>query len=123
MHLVEVLVATALFASVMTTVPIVFAVAAKANAAAADTTHATALAIQKMEELRSRPAGEAVPALEVERLAGNYTRVARVERFNPSSPRTWVLTVVVARHRVPDDVLNADASGAVRLVTVRTFGP
>ena len=116
MHLVEVLVATALFASVMTTLPVMFAVAAKVNAGAADTTQATVLAIQKMEELRSRPLGETVTAPEV--VNGTYTRVARVERLNSSS-QTWVLTVVVAKHRVPD--LDTDAPGAVRLVTLRTF--
>jgi hypothetical protein len=122
-HLVEVIVATALFASAMTTLPLVFALAAKVNVAAADTTHATVLAMQKMEDLRARPSLEALATPEVDVLNGIYRRTARAEPLNASFPQTWVLTVIVGRQRPITGLLDVDGPGAVRLVTLRTFTP
>jgi Tfp pilus assembly protein PilV len=136
-HLVEVLVATAVFASAMAALPAVFALSAHANADAAATTWATMLAAQKVEEIRSRPfpASPIAPDVElldaagrlvaVSRAAPAYRRTARVDRLNVALPetvlpQTVVITVVVSRHPLPAAETGTDRRGTVRLVTLRT---
>ena len=113
--------AAALFASVMGGLAPLFAVAARANQAAAGATWATFLAAQKIEELRSAPLPESDGEIGVElfdhrgrpiEAAGAlpaYTRRARTDAFGGPAG-TVVITVVVSRRGGPE----------VRLVTLRT---
>ena len=133
MHLVEVLVAAALLATVCASLPPAFAGAVRASLAAADTTWTVVLAAQKLEELRSQPfpdAGvhEAFDLLDAAGRAADapsstpaYRRLWRTEP-RPSAPdQTVVVTVVVSPYR-PSAAHGIDVAipGTTRLVTLRT---
>ncbi len=131
----EVLIATGLLATVVASLPHLFAVATRANLDAGDTTWATVLAAQKLEELRAEPFPEPLVDRSADYLdsGGNrldapgsarraYTRRWWIEPL-PSAPGTTVvITVVVSRYRRGDeDALDvAWRRGAAHLVTLRT---
>jgi hypothetical protein len=132
-HLVEVLAAAGLLASVCVSLPHAFASAVRANLAAADVTWTAVLAAQKVEELRSQPFPEP-GILERHDLLGArghpvdgphrsaaYIRTWRMEPFAAAPDQTIVITVVVSPYRyVAGNSGEATAAGATRLVTLRT---
>ena len=133
--LVEVLVAIGLLATAIVSLAHLFAAATRANREAGDTTWATVLAAQKIEELRSEPFSEPLTAQSVDYVdvEGNrlddpgstrraYTRRWWVEPL-PSAPDDTVsITVVVSQYRGAGDTPDAAVGpwDAVRLVTLRT---
>jgi hypothetical protein len=132
-HLVEVLIAAALLASVCASLPAAFAAAVRGNAAAAQATWTAVLAAQKVEELRSQPfaglgTGESFDLLDaagrvVDAASASpaFRRTWRIEPFSVASDQTVVITVVVAPHRrSADHGVDAGGPGATRLVTLRT---
>jgi len=134
--LVEVLIATGLLATVIASLPHLFAVAVRANLDASDTTWAAALAAQKIEELRAEPFPELLVDRSVDYMdsggrrlddlgsAGRaYTRRWWIEPLSSPPGHTVVITVVVSRYRSGDeDALDAEVQRreTVRLVTLRT---
>ena len=134
--LVEVLIATGLLATVIASLPHLFAVAIRANLDAGDTTWATVLAARKIEELRAEPFPEPFVDRSVDHLDSGghrlddpgstrwaYTRRWWIEPLSSAPGNTDVITVVVSRYRSGDgDAFDAEVHGraAVRLVTLRT---
>ena len=134
--LVEVLIATGLFATAIASLAHLCAVSTRANLDAGDTTWATVLAAQKMEELRAEPFPEPFTDQFVDYLdaGGNrlddpgatrraYTRHWWIEPLPSAPDNTIAITVVVSRYRGGDgDTRNAAAGlrDAARLVTLRT---
>ena len=105
-----------------------FALATRTNQNAGDTTWATILAAQKIEELRAGPFPGPFTEQSVDYLdaQGNrlddsgsarraYTRRWWVEPFPVAPDDTIAITVAVSRYRG-----GGDARGAVRLATLRT---
>jgi hypothetical protein len=133
---VEVLIATGLMATAIASLPHLFAIAVRANLDAGETTWATVLAAQKIEELRAEPFPEPSVRQSVDYIDPGGTRVGDPGSTRPAYTRRWwieplpsgpgttvVITVVVSRYRRGDgDAL--DAAGqrrdAARLVTLRT---
>jgi Tfp pilus assembly protein PilV len=108
--LVEVLVAAGLLATTIVSVVHLFALALRATGDARDTTYATILAAQKIEELRAavpaEDSSEGVDFLDgqgalLEGVAGAqptaFTRSWTVERLSATRRRTAIVTVVVSR--------------------------
>jgi hypothetical protein len=133
MHLVDVLVAAALLATVFASLPSAFASAVRASLAAADTTWTVVLAAQKIEELRSQPfpdAGvyEAFDLLDAggraadgPRSAPAYRRTWRTEPRPFAPDQTVIITVVVSPYRLSAaSGIDAAVPGTTRLVTLRT---
>lgn len=132
-HLVEVLIAAGLLASVCVSLPHAFVSAVRANLAAADVTWTAVLAAQKVEELRSQPFPEP-GVLELHDLldargqpvdgpqrSAAYSRTWRTEPFAAAPDQTIVITVVVAPYRhAAGKSGDAAAPGATRLATLRT---
>ncbi|MBI2828254.1 MAG: hypothetical protein HYX77_03135 [Acidobacteria bacterium] len=134
--LVEVLIATGLLATAIAWLPYLFAVATRANLDAGDTTWATVLAAQKIEELRAGPFPESLAAQSVDYLdsGGNpldgfgstqraYTRRWWIEPLPSAPDSTIAITVVVSRYRRSDESTHGAAvrgRDAARLVTLRT---
>lgn len=134
--LVEVLIATGLLATAIAWLPYLFAVATRANLDAGDTTWATVLAAQKIEELRAGPFPESLVAQSVDYLdsGGNpldgfvstrraYTRRWWIEPLPSAPDSTIAITVVVSRYRRSDESTRDAAvrpRDAARLVTLRT---
>jgi prepilin-type N-terminal cleavage/methylation domain-containing protein len=134
--LVEVLIATGLLATVIASIPHLFAIAIRANLDAGDTSFATVLAAQKIEELRAGPFPGPVDRRSGDYLdsEGNrlddpgatrraYTRRWRIEPLPSAPANTVVITVVVSRYMSGDgDAFDVAGQGrhAVRLVTLRT---
>ncbi len=134
--LVEVLIAIGLLATAVASLAHLFTLATRANLDAGDTTWATVLAAQKIEELRAGPFPERPVDLSVEYLdpsgaaldatasAGRraYTRRWWIAPL-PSASDTVAVTVVVSRYRRGDGSL-PDSGGrlgsAARVVTLRT---
>jgi Tfp pilus assembly protein PilV len=133
--LVEVLIATGLLATVIASLAQLFAVATRANLDAGDTTWATVLAAQKIEELRAEPFPGPFVDQSVDYLdsGGNrlddpgsmrpaYTRRWWIEPLSSAPDNTIAITVSVSRYRrgdggTPDPAPLRDAA---RLVTLRT---
>jgi Tfp pilus assembly protein PilV len=134
--LVEVLIATGLLATAIASLAHLFAVATRANLDAGDTTWATVLAAQKIEELRAEPFPELFVEQSVDYLdsGGNrlddpgstrraYTRRWSIEPLSSAPDNTIAITVGVSRYRRGDgDTLDSTARrrDAARLVTLRT---
>jgi len=132
--LVEVLIATGLLATVIASLPHLFAIATRANLDAGDTTWATVLAAQKVEELRAEPFPEPLRSVDYLDSGGKrlddpgstrwaYTRRWWIEPLSSAPGNTVVITVVVSRYRSGDeDARDAEVQRreAVRLVTLRT---
>lgn len=135
--LVEVLIATGLLATVVASLAHLFVIAARANGDAGDTTWATVIAAQKIEELRSSPFPEQLGDQSVEYLdsrgerlddpasAGRqaFTRRWWIEPL-PSAPGTTIaITVSVSPYRRGDEGAvdpTVRLRDAARLVTIRT---
>ena len=132
----EVLIAAGLLATVLATLPHLFAVTTRANLDAGDTTWATVLAAQKIEELRAEPFPAPLGDWSTDYLdsGGNllddpgstgkaYTRRWWIEPLSSAPGKTVVITVVVSRYRRGEgdvfDVAGPRRDGA-RLVTLRT---
>lgn len=107
----------------------------RANLDAGDTTWATVLAAQKIEELRAEPFPEPfVDSVDYLDSGGKrlddpgsarraYTRRWWIEPLSSAPGNTVVITVVVSRYRPGDeDALDGEVQrrDAVRLVTLRT---
>jgi hypothetical protein len=121
--LVETIVATALLATAVVTLAQLFAVAVRRNLASRDTTYATILAVQKLEELREiawdADQGGAVDYIDQfgRTLGGGgtppanavYTRRWVVQPLPADPDNTLIIQVLVGRQRE-----------AARLVTVKT---
>ncbi len=133
MHLLDVLVAASLLATVCVSLPVAFAGAARSNLAAADTTWTTVLAAEKVEQLRSEPLSEPTTLESFDLLDAKgrpvdgtgsvpaYRRVWRLEPLVWAPDQTVVITVVVAPYRRSTTYdVDARMSGATRLVTLRT---
>ena len=134
--LVEVLIAAGLLATVIASLPHLFVVAARANADAGDTTWATVLAAQKLEELRAEIFSGPFADQSVDYLdsAGKsledpgstqrvYTRRWWIEPLPSAPDSTIVITVAVSRYRRADEGRSGSAvrlREAARLVTLRT---
>ena len=132
----EVLIATGLLATVIASLPHLFAVAARANLDAGDTTWATVLAAQRLEELRAEPFPEPLADGSADYLDSGgtlledpgstrraYTRRWWIEPLSFAPDNTMVITVVVSRYRRGDEhALDAGVQrrDAVLLVTLRT---
>ncbi len=134
--LVEVLIATGLLVTAIASIALLFALATRANLDAGDTTWATVLAAQKIEELRTEPFPDRLTDQSVDYLdtsgetldatasAGRraYTRRWWIAPL-PSASDTVAVTVVVSRYRHGDGSL-PDSGGrlgsAARVVTLRT---
>lgn len=120
--LVEVLIATTLLATAISGLAHLFALAIRANFDAGDTTWATVLAAQKIEELRAGPFPEPVDhAVDYLDSGGIrlddpgaaprvYTRRWWVEPLPSAPDTTMVITVAVSRYR----------RDVARLLTLRT---
>jgi len=134
--LVEVLIAIGLLATAIASLVHLFALATRANLDAGDTTWATVLASQKIEELRAAPFPERLIDQSVEYLdssgetldatasAGRraYTRRWWIAPL-PSASDTIAITVVVSRYRRGDGDLPDSGErlgSAARVVTLRT---
>lgn len=130
--LVEVLIATGLLATAMASLAHLFAIATRANMEAGDTTWATVLAMQKIEELRAGPFPALQQSVDYLGPGGNrlddpgatrraYTRHWWIEPL-PSAPDTIVMiTVAVSRYRHGDADESDAAAGqrdGARLVTL-----
>lgn len=134
--LVEVLIATGLLATALASLAHLFAIATRANMEAGDTTWATVLAAQKIEELRAGPFPALQQSVDYLDPGGNrlddpgatrraYTRRWWIEPLSSAPDTMVVITVAVSRYRRGD----ADAAGAAdaaarqrdgaRLVTLR----
>ena len=111
--LVEVLIATGLLATAIAALAQVFAVATRSNVEARDTTYATVLAAQKLEELRAAPFPGPRVEESVDRVEA-YTRRWMIEPLPADPVNAVIITVAVSRHARPG------ASGEVRLVTIQT---
>ena len=134
--LVEALIAAGLLATVMASLAPLFAGATRANMRAGDTTWATILAAQKIEELRAGPFPEprVDPSVDYLDRGGNrlddpgstrraYTRRWWTEPLPSASGATIVITVAVSRYRHGDAETSGDgvrSQEAARLVTLRT---
>ena len=133
MHLLEVLIAAALLATVLVSLPPAFASTVRANAAAADTTWTVTLAAQKVEELRSGP----FPASGIDesfdflddrgRVVGTsgtlpaYVRTWRADPLPLARDRTIVIIVTASPYRdSASGGFDEAIPGAARLVTLRT---
>ena len=125
----EVLIAIGLLATAIASLAHLFAVATRANLDAGDTTWATVLAAQKIEELRAEPFPEPFTGQFVDYLdAGGirlgdpgadgraYTRRWWIEPLAFAPDNTIAITVVVSRYRGVEE----DGYDAARLVTLRT---
>ena len=124
--LVEVLVASGLLASAIAGLAHLAVVAARANLHARDTTYATVLAAQKIEELRAAPFPAPAVAESTEDLDGRGGLIAGGGPAGPATyQRRWtieplpgrpldavVIAVAVTRYGA--------ATGEVRLATIRT---
>ena len=134
--LVEVLIAAGLLATVIASLPHLFVVAARATADAGDTTWATVLAAQKLEELRAETLSAPFSDQSVDYLdsAGKsldgpgsaqraYTRRWWIDPLPSDADSTIVITVAVSRYRRADEGTSDPAARsreAARLVTLRT---
>jgi Tfp pilus assembly protein PilV len=130
-HLLEVLIAVTLLATVLASLPPAFTAAVRANLAAADTTWTVTLAAQKMEELRSGPfpisdSGQSFDLLDQRGRtvsgpgSAAYVRAWQVEPAPWAPEETVVITVVVSPYRYSANAVGQAIPGAARLVTLRT---
>ena len=134
--LVEVLIAAGLLATVIASLPHLFVLAARANADAGDTTWATVLAAQKLEDLRAEIFLEPFSDQSVDFLDSTgksvedpgstqrvYARRWWIEPLPSAPDSTIVITVAVSRYRRADEGRSGPAvrpREAARLVTLRT---
>lgn len=134
--LVEVLIAAGLLATVIASLPHLFVAAARANRDAGDTTWATVLAAQKIEELRAEIFLAPFSDQSVDYLDSSgrnledpssteraYTRRWWIEPLPSAPDSTIVITVTVSRYRRVDEGRSSPAvrpPEAARLVTLRT---
>lgn len=124
--LVEALVASTLLATALAGLAHLFVVASRANIHARDTTYATVLAAQKLEELRAgvfpeHTAGESIERLDArgrvladgaDARHATYQRRWTIEPLPAYPLDAVVISVVVSRRSAPND-------GAVHLTTIR----
>lgn len=109
--LVEVLVATLLLATALAALAQMLVLGIRATAEAHETTHAVALAAQKIEQLRADPFP--APIAGATDVVGTFERRWTVASLPGDSPESVVIAVTVIRR-------GAAARQSVRLVTVRT---
>ena len=110
--LVEALIASGLLATAIAGLMQVFVLAARSTAHARDTSYATALAAQKMEELRIRPFPDD-PRSDGDDRIGAYTRRWRIAPLPAHPLDAMIITVVVS------PVARQGAQEAVAIATVR----
>ncbi|MBI4888901.1 MAG: hypothetical protein HY824_17510 [Acidobacteria bacterium] len=109
--LVEVLLATLLLATSLAALAQMLVLGIRATAEAHETTHAVALASQKIEELRAAPFP--APVADATDAVGAFDRRWTVASLPGDSPDGVVIAVTVIRR-------GAASRHSVRLVTVRT---
>ena len=122
--LIEVLIASGLLSTALVALAQVFVIATRANVDARDTTSATVLAVQKIEEFRAAPPTSSVDAVEYLDIHGavvadaagaesaRYRRRSTVTRLWPDRAETIVITVAVSPKQIARDV--------AQLTTIRT---
>lgn len=125
--LLEVLISFAILVVAFAAIPPLFIAATQANVVAGDTTWATTLAAQKLEELVAgspleATGGERTDYLDQSGASTDLTSAPRafvrrwsVEPFPSTPDRTFVLSVAVSRYRGTDRALDS-----ARMVTLRT---